>query len=276
MSSSSSSSLDLEPLSQPSTQNVTVIALLPELLLSSLPSILPNVSSLILTNCCLGVSEVLYLGEVLSQNTTLLVLDLSLNSLTPRGTKAIMEGLMMNSTLTTLNLSDCSLCSDFGVICAAMLTTNTTLRSLNLSKNPLEFGAQEIITSLTSNTTLKELDLSACGLDVPMFCSVSAMLITNRSLQSLNLSENNFGSNETVVRKYIDIVTKHNKTLKMLDLHNTRIAMKYRQMIFKVAHLNLSSGQVVLSAKMLAHPAPQRHPSPPPKRIRSSHSRSRK
>jgi Ran GTPase-activating protein (RanGAP) involved in mRNA processing and transport len=261
---SSSSSIDE---TQPLTQSVTVVALLPENIQSRLPSLLPTLSSLNLTNCGLDLSTAKFLGEILSQNTTILVLDLSLNRLTSQGGKAIMEGLMTNSTLTSLNLSNCFLTAAFGKHCASLLTTNTTIRSLNLSKNLLKFGGQEIINSLTSNVTLDELNLSKCGLNAPLAHSISVMLITNTSLKSLDLSDNNFGSTEAVGQHFATAI-QTNLTLVTLCLRNTRLGLKARRRILRAAAPGCMSMEVQLSPMTLVHPVLQPTPSPPPTSIR--------
>ena len=230
LSSSSSSEAELEPISH---SNVTLIAFTTGQFESRLSSLLRTVSSLVLTECGLGLFEAQFIGGILSQNTTILVLDLSKNNFKTQGGQCIVQGLMTNSTLTTLNLSDNDITAVFRKSCAALLATNTTLSSLNLSVNPLKRGSEDILSALHTNSTLKELDLSDCGLTSITVHQISAMLVANTALQTLKLSNNNFGLSE--IGKYFQMAIQANKTLLHLIMRGVRLSPKSRQMIIKAA-----------------------------------------
>ena len=125
-------------------------------------------------------------------------LTLSDNPIGGQGLQLISEGLITNTSLVELNLSDCSLVisEENGPVVTEMLIKNKTLRTLNMSYNKgimlSQTSLSYIADGLIMNTSLVELNMSYCSLVIseengPV---VTEMLIKNKTLRTLNLSNN--------------------------------------------------------------------------------------
>lgn len=147
------------------------------------------------------------LSEMLKQNRTLEVLDLSGNPFEGPLGKAMAAVLKANSSLTELRLAYCGL-EDMKEL-AESLTTNRKLRKLDLSHNGTidNAGSDLLAAALKNNTTLTVLKLWCCSID--NITEMTKMLNHNHSLLELGLpnsSENPnkaFSDNLTIIERKI-------------------------------------------------------------------------
>ncbi|XP_040190196.1 NACHT, LRR and PYD domains-containing protein 14-like [Rana temporaria] len=145
-----------------------------------------------LYRCVLSASCCSDLSSVLITNRSLTKLDLSWNDLQDSGIKVLCDGLSdPKCTLQELNLSHCDLttscCSDF----CSVLITNRFLTTLDLSENDLQdSGVKLLCKGLTHpRCTLQNLRLQRCGLTRACCNDLRSVLITNRFLTKLDVSE---------------------------------------------------------------------------------------
>ncbi|XP_073453520.1 NACHT, LRR and PYD domains-containing protein 3-like isoform X2 [Aquarana catesbeiana] len=152
-----------------------------------------NIRVLRLECCWLTPSCCDVLRSLLITNRSLISLDLSQNILKDSGIKLLCEGLRdPGCTLQELRLRRCSLTPSCCDVLRSLLITNRSLISLDLSYNELmDSGIKLLCEGLKDpGCTLQELRLELCSL-TPSCCDVlRSLLITNRSLISLDLSGN--------------------------------------------------------------------------------------
>ena len=176
------------------------------------------------------------IADALRSNTTLAHLDLSNNCIGPdddtdddtddedeerKHAKAFPQMLKINTTLNTLNLGGNNLPSDFGGNVAEALEINSTLRTLNLEGNELGSSLVFFAYMLEENSSLSTLGLGnqyQGGRKFPRICNEFLDSLQNNStLWSLDISNNNFGSDATVLNN-IEACFEINTTLRSLDL----------------------------------------------------------
>ncbi|KAM4642098.1 NACHT, LRR and PYD domains-containing protein 3-like [Discoglossus pictus] len=141
-----------------------------------------------------------YLCSIITTNKSLIKLDLGINMLQDSGVKRMCYGLMHhNSTLQDLGLSSCFLTSACCEDLHSVIVKNKSLLKLDLSKNDLQdSGVKCLCDGLRHPTcTLQELRLSECHLTSACCEDLDSVIITNKSLITLELSYNNLkGSGE--------------------------------------------------------------------------------
>lgn len=102
--------------------------------------------------------------------------------------------------LDKLNLADNAV-TDYGMHAIKSIIQGTKLSSLNLASNMISGeGLEMILDDLISNTSIKALDLGVVessmrknSLGIQGAVCIAALLIRNKSLQSLLISDNDFG-----------------------------------------------------------------------------------
>lgn len=100
-----------------------------------------------------------------------------------------------------LNLADNSV-TDYGMHAVKGIIQHTRLSALNLSSNMISGeGLELILDELISNQTIKHLDLGVVetsmrknSLGIQGAVCIAALLIRNKTLQSLSISDNDFGT----------------------------------------------------------------------------------
>ncbi|XP_063788978.1 NACHT, LRR and PYD domains-containing protein 12-like [Pseudophryne corroboree] len=155
------------------------------------------------------------LRSVITTNRSLIHLDLSLNDLQDCGIKVLCEGLRHpECTLQKLTVWHCSLtpacCADL----RSVITTNRSLITLELGRNNLlDSGVKLLCKGLKHpDCTLQRLTLRGCGLTSSCCDNLRSVLITNRSLISLDLRGNNLQDCEVKLRESV------RPALRLLDL----------------------------------------------------------
>ena len=175
-----------------------------------------------------------FLQQMLSENSTLQCLELSLIDMTYGGVNILAKGLCKNSTLNELRLIDINLgdepFSEFtGIV--EMLQTNVTLKILFLVANPPgPGGVTEIAEALGSNQGLQLLSLSNSSGDDGA-AALAKMLRMNKTLKWLYLCtlrpkpldySNSIGDKGATA--LADVLKEYNSSLRELHLcGNTNI-----------------------------------------------------
>ena len=188
-------------------------------------------------------------GELLIANQGLVEINLRQNIIETKGACLIAKGLQIHSTLKRVNLSD-SIVDNLGKDAlleamhhnksvtvltlvgkvfrtvpsiqsfGGMLRMNSTLQELDLRSNPLR--REEVIEIADAlrreNSTLRVLRLSDTNIDSFAAIALGQMLETNMTLTKLDL-----GGNQNIGFLGAVAIAKGVRTLKHLDLRNTRL-----------------------------------------------------
>ena len=127
-----------------------------------------NLAKLVLSACGLTQKSVKCIAESLKNNTSLLLLDISLNEILNEGATYLSESLKINKTLTELNVENCGITNEGMKCIGESLLTNNSLECLILS-NIVDFpvlndisedGLMFIAGLLKSNVALKLVEVS--------------------------------------------------------------------------------------------------------------------
>ncbi|KAM8924020.1 NACHT, LRR and PYD domains-containing protein 12-like [Pelodytes ibericus] len=147
-----------------------------------------------LDNCDLTTSCCEDLLSVIITNRSLTQLDFSQNDLQDSGVKRLCEGLRHpGCTLQELRLKACGLTSSCCEDLLSVIITNRSLMKMDLSRNNLQdLGVKYLCEGLRHpDCTLQKLMLNNCDLTSSCCEDLLSVIITNRSLTKLDLSENN-------------------------------------------------------------------------------------
>ncbi|XP_075070607.1 NACHT, LRR and PYD domains-containing protein 3-like isoform X2 [Mixophyes fleayi] len=146
------------------------------------------------------------LRSVLITNQTLLRLDLSENYLQDSGIKHLCEGLTHPAcTLQDLRLQMCGLTSSCCDDLRSVIIAKRTLLRLDLTRNYLQdSGIKHLCEGLTHPAcNLQELTLWRCHVTSSCCDDLRSVLITNRSLVTLDLRGNNLQGCEVELQEFV-------------------------------------------------------------------------
>jgi Ran GTPase-activating protein (RanGAP) involved in mRNA processing and transport len=140
------------------------------------------------------------------------------------GLHPVMQELGRNTTVTRLAICDSELNHENVQQLQAVLRQNTALQHLILRRNCLRnAGLAEIAPALYRNTSIKSLDLAQNGLhDIESANVLRELIRRNKTITSLCLAENTFGSNAAAARIILKGV-RSNTSLQQLDLGGCRL-----------------------------------------------------
>uniref|UniRef100_A0A2K6EHP2 NLR family pyrin domain containing 11 n=1 Tax=Propithecus coquereli TaxID=379532 RepID=A0A2K6EHP2_PROCO len=154
--------------------------------------------SLTLFHCCLTERCSVYITKLLILSKTLKHLDLCVNYLQNRGVLALTFPLSLpECRLQEIELSGCFFTSDVCLyIAAALIYYNLHLRRLELAYNKIQDAGVELLCYALKhpNCKLETLGLEGCELTSACCQSLTSVLISSKTLKTLNLSENNLGN----------------------------------------------------------------------------------
>ena len=191
------------------------------------------VDEMSLFNCKLDET---FLQQMLSENSTLQSLILTINNMTYGAVNTLAKGLCKNSTLQELSLIGIDLGehdeppSEFtGMV--EMFQTNVTLKTLCLDDNPLGSGGVTwVAEALGSNQGLEELHLMNTKCDDEGAAALAKMLRINKTLERLYLcnQSDELGCRNSIGDKgataLADVLKEYNSSLRGLHLcDNTNI-----------------------------------------------------
>ena len=120
-----------------------------------------SITNLVLHKCKQDSTGAANIGKFLTNNTSVVSLDLSFNAIKDEGVTKLMNSLKMNSTLKRLDLKSNKITSTGAVSISDYLTSDSlSLTSIVLAKNPIENGTCSIIEAVKCNRILKEIDFT--------------------------------------------------------------------------------------------------------------------
>ena len=161
--------------------------------------------------------------QILAQNDSLEVLDISENEIQTEGAVRIFKALKSkHSCLKTLIMTNNGITKSAADEIRSALLINNTLEFLNLSHNKLQStGMVKIMDSLTEdNKTLKVLDVECNDISDLAAVNIANTLESNTSLEQLNLSRNSLKTKGAVkILNALEI----NRTLKTLSMRECDI-----------------------------------------------------
>ena len=109
------------------------------------------------------------LGEMLSINKTLTVLDISGNAIGPDGCQYLAD--CRSICLSKLIMWNCQLGDSGADKVGEMIHYNKAISSVHLGGNKIgDYGVEKLVGQLTGNTTLKHLNLMMNGITVIAWC----------------------------------------------------------------------------------------------------------
>lgn len=156
------------------------------------------------------------LSEALSDNKTLIILDIGFNKISSEGAKSLAMILSKNRVLTTLKLCGNNLGSEGGKTLAEALRKNTNLSSLTLTNNKLgPEGGKAIADVLLKNTTLTSLSIGNNNLGPEGAKAFAKAINKNKTLTSLSIEKNQLGPEGG---KELSKTLPNNTTLTYLDV----------------------------------------------------------
>lgn len=150
-----------------------------------------------LDDCNLAATGCEILGSAMKENRSLHKLDLALNKIEDDGMKFLCEGLKdPGCTLRELRMEFCELTPACGDFLRSALMTNRSLTTLYLRDCSLQdSGAKLLCEALRQpGCTLKELVLFEANLTSASCEDLRSVILTNRTLTSLNVRDNNIGN----------------------------------------------------------------------------------
>ncbi|KAM4706507.1 NACHT, LRR and PYD domains-containing protein 3-like [Discoglossus pictus] len=199
-----------------------------------------------LDRCNLTLSCCVDLYNVITTNRSLITLDLSRNKLGDSGVKRLCDGLRHpDCALKELRLYRCYLTSSCCEDLQDVITTNRSLITLDLSGNQLGVsGVKRLCDGLRHpDCALKELRLRRCYLTSSCCEDLQDVITTNRSLTTLDLSDNKLG--DSGVKRLCDGLRHPDCALKELRYHFDIINVsEYRKSCgLRPVSINSPSGQ---------------------------------
>jgi Ran GTPase-activating protein (RanGAP) involved in mRNA processing and transport len=160
-----------------------------------------------------------------SQNSKVKELVLGhVNAASTVGLHPVLQELARNTTVTKLAIRNSVLSRETVQQVKSILRQNTALQSLDLTLSALgSTGLAEIAPALYHNTSIKSLDLSSNDLeDIESTNLLRELLRCNKTITSLYLTYNAFGSNPAAARSVLEGV-RSNTALQQLDLGACRL-----------------------------------------------------
>mmetsp|Transcript_3744 Transcript_3744/g.5536 ORF Transcript_3744/g.5536 Transcript_3744/m.5536 type:complete len:781 (+) Transcript_3744:71-2413(+) len=131
------------------------------------------------------------MSQVISENQSIINLDLSNNDIWEEGCVLLADALHKNKVLSTLNLSKNKLHDQGVAALGIILETHLSLENIDLSlTNTGDAGAVTVFQALATNTSLKKLNLSSNHMTEASGIAACATLKKNRTLRSLMLTGN--------------------------------------------------------------------------------------
>ncbi|KAH3743381.1 NOD3 protein [Pelomyxa schiedti] len=154
-----------------------------------------NIISLELPNSSIGAPETQVICETLSENCSLLVLNLSCNEIGSQGAVHIVELVKRNTYLQDLEISDCEFGSDdCSHIFNALRCENHSILYLDIGGNNIGNSAADVGSCLSENKSLLYLNIHRTALGDSGCAIVARSLIKNNTLLHLDLADNTMGN----------------------------------------------------------------------------------
>ncbi|KAM4801438.1 NACHT, LRR and PYD domains-containing protein 4-like [Urocitellus parryii] len=176
-----------------------------------------TLQTLVMAGCQICEHFCPHLSEVLLRNANLSHLDLSRNPLMDEGVVQLFEALRQPSChLQTLCLRRCQITMRICPALAIVLVSNPNLRSLDVGGNSIgDVGVRLLKEALLhSRCGLKELSLDSCQLTRGSFNDLARIIISTKSLHTLDLRSNPLG--HKTIRELTRVFLQTRKVLQRL------------------------------------------------------------
>ena len=191
---------------------------------SNVLQLLSNISTLHILNlrktCLLNEAGNL-LSDVILHNSRLVYIDISDNDLND-GALQVIKAIKHLKQLETLALGNINLTSannECGEDLSETIINNTHLTDIDLNSNSIEGIVMQVTKSLQHLSSLKKLNLSNCNLPDEACGELVHVVDSNKYLEELILSKNNFGSSKLLFLQALRRIS----TLKALNLQDTQL-----------------------------------------------------
>ena len=168
------------------------------------------------SNCCLSEHGLFTIFNALSDLSSLLHIDVSLNRVSNTAAEEITNVFSLNRKLAHLNLHQCNLDSNDFVQIMSSVRKNGFITHLDISHNCINLHTASIIsTIILNNPLLKYLNISFCNLTEDVIEIFANCLKKLPNLKHFDISHNNmtYSSAETIALAIAD-----NESLEYLDL----------------------------------------------------------
>ena len=157
------------------------------------------------------------------------------NSILSLSAIILSEALATISTLKVLDLQGNKLTPEAGNSLASVIINNRTLEVLFLDNNNLGVGALSIVKALQNIKSLRMLGLSNNNLPKEISREVSGVIKSNCNLEMLALSSNDLRSSAIVILQALSTIT----TLKILKMNDNQIGEKGGEVLATVILNNI-------------------------------------
>ncbi|EHH59925.1 NACHT, LRR and PYD domains-containing protein 11 [Macaca fascicularis] len=197
----------------------------------------PNctLTSLALVFCCLTEQCCSSLGRVLLLGRTLKQLDLCVNHLQNYGVLHVTFPLIFPTCqLEELYLSGCFFTNDICQYIAIVIATNETLRSLEIGSNSIEDAGMQLLCGglRHPDCMLVNIGLEECMLTGACCASLASVLTTNKTLERLNILQNQLGDEGVV--KLLESLILPECVLQIIGLPLNDVSAETRRMVMTV------------------------------------------
>uniref|UniRef100_A0A2K5JVV6 NACHT domain-containing protein n=1 Tax=Colobus angolensis palliatus TaxID=336983 RepID=A0A2K5JVV6_COLAP len=194
-----------------------------------------QISHLRLVFCCLTEKCCSSLGRVLLLSPTLKQLDLCVNHLQNYGVLHVTFPLIFPTCqLEELYLSGCFFTNDICQYIAIVIATNETLRSLEIGSNSIEDAGMQLLCGglRHPDCMLVNIGLEECMLTGACCESLASVLTTNKTLERLNILQNQLGDEGIV--KLLESLILPDCVLQIIGLPLNNVSAETLRMVMTV------------------------------------------
>ena len=159
-----------------------------------------------------------HLANVIKNNSGLQHLGLADNNINSKAV-AVLQALKNNSQLVTLDLRRSGIIGEVAEDLARVIQNNSDLKELFLSSNDLKSSGAIVLQALARSSELTSLDLSGNNMTEVVAEDLANVIKNNLGLQQLNLSDNNLSLSVVVILRAL----REHKQLKILNLNRNNM-----------------------------------------------------
>ncbi|XP_033743774.1 leucine-rich repeat-containing protein 74A-like [Pecten maximus] len=172
----------------------------------------------------IGLKGAIALADAIRENVFIADLNISNTNIDAKGVHALVSALLLNRTVTKLNLSGNKLDNDFTADLTKLIERSDYISDLDLSHNELdELAVCTLAPAIAENVTLNRLNLGWNHFRRTGSTIIVKAICNNVELQEVDLSWNGLG--EEGCRAFKECLGQ-NHTIQSLDISNNRIAFQ--------------------------------------------------
>ena len=158
----------------------------------------PSVTALDVTNCAIGPLSCEFIGNIFGPGSRNFIskLKIDYNEIGDKGLEKLAVGLRTNTTLSQLSLGYCNITSEGArFLLEIVINQKTQLKELNLQGNHLRnYGVVILFRALSVNNSIESVDLTdnQFGEEETVIEALKDLVIRNKSIKHLNFTYNGF------------------------------------------------------------------------------------